>query len=188
MKLYIGVIIILSSSVLFNAQKLFLKNFEIVHYGATYKKHTILIDYYAKLEEDGNLLVCFKSFKNPGYYKYKLTNEEIKVLNSLKNKKITKYVEDTFRIDYADSFYLSYKFGNYSQKFTYGRDFMSKDFYNIMNIILNKIDTKNELNKTEKFEVNFERLQNEIILQEKTDEQLYDQLPKKERYYLPPTT
>jgi len=143
MKLYIGVIIILSSSVLFNAQKLFLKNFEIVHYGATYKKHTILIDYYAKLEEDGNLLVCFKSFKNPGYYKYKLTNEEIKVLNSLKNKKITKYVEDTFRIDYADSFYLSYKFGNYSQKFTYGRDFMSKDFYNIMNIILNKIDLKN---------------------------------------------
>ena len=155
-------------------QKLKLENLKIVDFEI--EANHIKIKSYATLEKNGDLIVYSDSWDGKNYFKYKLTDEEINVINSLDEKNLDSFVfkKELNKNQYfaGNPKFISYKRNGKKKSLCFIEPFMSDEFKSILKILNSKIYKYDETAKIEFQNTDFNKLKTEITERSKIDNYL----------------
>ncbi len=170
----LGILISFSSY----AQKNKLENFELVSYEIE-PNGNVNIDSYSRINENGKLDVYINGSREKAYYSYELDEDELKSINELSEKKLTEFVSKK-QLEPNERYagnrnFISFQKNGKQYTLCYIVPFMNQEFTEVSNLLSNRIYTQKESAKVSEFKIDFERLEKEIIKQDKK----YDYLPKK---------
>ncbi len=163
------------------AQKIKINNFRLVAYDIEDKNVSILS--YSTIDRNGVLKVYIKGYKGSAFYSYQLTNEEIEKVNQLSSEELQSFVarkELEKGMHYAGNRnYITFKTKKNSEKLCFIPPFMDSGFNEVIDLLEEKIYKQDESAKSPKFEIDFEKIKNDILKQNEID----NYLPQKD---LPP--
>lgn len=152
---------------------------------ATYenKSKDVKILSYVTIDIKGKMKVFLDDKKNPSYYSYQLTKDEIFKLNKIFSKNFQDFIERK-KLDAGEHYagnrnYASYTYYKVKESLCFIELFMNPEFNEVLNMLQDKIYKQEVSAKISKFETHFELLKNSILIQEEID----NYLPIKE---LPP--
>ncbi|MDV2448640.1 hypothetical protein CMU93_14140 [Elizabethkingia anophelis] len=164
------------------AQKIKFKNFELISYEIE-SKNNIEFNSYSTIDKNGKLKVYINGSRGKAYYSYQLNDDEIKIVNRLYDQNLEDFVKKK-RLDpnqgYAGSRnYISFQKNEHKNSLCYIVPFMNSEFTAISDLLTDKIYAQKDSAKIGEFNIDFKRLEKEIIKQNQID----NYLPQKQ---LPP--
>lgn len=157
-------------------------DFRLISYDVESDNH-LKINAYSLLDKDGVLNVYLDRERDKVFYKYKLSKSELDQINSLSKNKLENYVAKK-ALDqnqgYAGSRnYISFKVNGKEDKLCFILPFMNSEFSKVIDSLETKIYQQDESSTTEKFSIDFKKIEKEIMNQNQID----NYLPSKQ---LPP--
>ncbi len=170
----LGILISFSSC----AQKNKLKNFELISYEIE-PNGNVDIGSYSRINENGKLDVYINGSRGKAYYSYELGEDELKSINKLSKQKLTEFVSKKQlepNQGYAGNRnFISFQKNGEQNTLCYIVPFMNQEFTEVSNLLRDRIYAQKDSAKISEFKIDFEKLEKEIIKQDK----IYDYLPKK---------
>lgn len=169
------IIFTLFVSVFVQSQKLNMQDLKIVDYEVN-SSNNIKIKSLATVDSIGNLIVYSDSWDGKNYFQYKLTIEEMKVINLLLNKDLESYVKQK-QLNKNQFFggnprFITYKTNGKKKSLCFIEPFMDDDFKTVIKILNNKIYLHDESAKIKNHYTDFEKIKKEIFERSKTDNYL----------------
>ncbi|MBW8522397.1 hypothetical protein K0U91_07915 [Chryseobacterium chendengshani] len=163
------------------AQKVNLEKFQLVSYDVA-SVNKIDINSYSTIDKNGKLDVYINGYKTEAYYSYQLNDEEIKIINKLGKDDIREYIskkELEPNHFYAGSRnYISFQKNKKKIEMCFILPLMNQEFQGIFKMLESKIYSQQDSAKISKFNIDFSRLEKDIIKQNKIDNYLPEkQLP-----------
>ncbi len=163
------------------AQKVNLEKFQLISYDIT-SANKVEFNSYSNIDKNGKLDVYINGYKTEAYYSYQLNDEEIKMINKLGKDGIGDYIskkELEPNHFYAGSRnYISFQKNKKKIEMCFILPLMSQEFQGIFKMLEGKIYSQQSSAKISKFNIDFSKLEKDIIKQNKIDNYLPEkQLP-----------
>lgn len=157
------------------AQKVKLENFQLVSYDIN-SSNRVEFNSYSTIDKNGKLNVYIDGYKEKKYYSYQLSETEIKLINGLDKENLESFVAKK-QLDanhgYAGSRdYISFQKNGKKKEICFILPFMNSEFLKILNSLKDKIYSQQNTAETSKFNINFDKLEKDILKQNQIDNYL----------------
>ena len=169
------IIFTLFVSVFVQSQKLNMQDLKIVDYEIN-SNNNVEIKSLATIDSKGNLIVYSDSWDGKNYFQYKLTTEEMKVINLLLNRELESYVKQK-RLNKNQFFggnprFITYRTNGKKKSLCFIEPFMDDEFKTVIKILNTKIYQQDENAKIKNHMTDYDIIKKEIIQRSKIDNYL----------------
>ncbi|SHM42375.1 hypothetical protein [Chryseobacterium polytrichastri] len=164
------------------AQKVELENFQLTSYDIN-SSDKIEFSSYSTIDKNGMLNVYINGYKTETYYSYQLNDAEIKSINKLGKEDLENFIAkrqlDPNHFYAGNRNYISFQKNGKKKEICFILPLMNSEFSEVLKMLEKTIYSQQNVAKISKFDIDFNKLQIDILKQNQID----NYLPQKQ---LPP--